>query len=453
MNRFLRGSQARSAACACRVRCACLLCCALFSLLLAGCSANKITLTRSPAPSFTPPTYTSTAVPPSVTPSPTSTMTQVPASTPTWTPVPASPTPVSLDQTENLLVMGVDHRDGDPDPTWRTDTIMVVAVDQKAGQVGVISIPRDLYVDIPGLGKARINEADFYGEVTGYPGGGPALLRRTLTETLGIPTQHYVHVQMNGLVQLVDTLGGVTVTLDCPLYERTPDPTSPNGMADWSLPVGPVLLDGASTKKFATYRYATSDFGRAARQQQLIWAIRDRALQLDVIPRIPELWKVLSDSFQTDLGLLDFVRLARLGAALQSDRVHGLVFSTDALDYYVTEEGAWVLTIKDSAKLEAEKQHLFEAHALAAWNTSAAGEGGQCPLPPTPPPTFTATPTGAAGEVAPTSTPTTIPPTQVEQTPGSQPSLAPVATPNPTGTPIPPHAPTSSPSLTPKPAG
>jgi polyisoprenyl-teichoic acid--peptidoglycan teichoic acid transferase len=193
-------------------------------------------------------------------------------------------TPPSLQHTRNLLVMGVDHRPDDPDPSWRTDSIMVVALDQAGSRVGIVSMPRDLYLDIPGLGRARINQADYYGETSGYPGGGPALVRRVLTETFNLPTQDYVRVQMNGLVKLVDALGGVTVTLPCPLYERTPDVNSPNGLKDWELPAGSIMLDGEMAKKFATYRYVTTDFGRTQRQQQLIWAIRTRALQLDVVP-------------------------------------------------------------------------------------------------------------------------------------------------------------------------
>ncbi len=320
--------------------------------------------------------------------------------TPTPTPSPTS-TPSVLDLTENILVLGIDHRSGDPDPSWRTDTIMVVAIDHAQGQVGVISIPRDLYVDIPGLGMARINQADYYGEATGYPGGGAALLRRVLTETLGIPTQHYARVNMDGLVRLVDALGGITVTLECPLYERTPDESSPNGLVDWDLPAGTVFLDGATAKKFATYRYVTSDFGRAQRQQQLLWAIRDRALQLGVIPRIPELWKALADTFTTDLGVLDVARLGAFGASLAPDHVRGLVFSTEALDYFVTEEGAWVLVIRDRDKLEAEKGQIFAAQPLAQSGKTTAGE---CPPTPTAVPTFTPTPTGTRDLRQPTPT-------------------------------------------------
>jgi len=302
--------------------------------------------------------------------------------------------PVGLDKTQNILVLGKDQRDGDP--TWRTDTIMVVAVDYAAEQVGVISIPRDLYIELPGVGQARINQADYYGEAIRYPGGGAALVRRVLTETLGISTQHYVRIEWDGLERLLDTLGGVTVTLTCPLYEQTPDANSPNGLADWTLPAGQVWLDGAAAKKFAIYRYVTSDFGRAQRQQQLLWAIRDRALQLDLIPRIPELWKALADSFTTDLSVLDAVRLARLGAGLRPSAVHGVVISDDVLEHFVTEEGGWVLVVQDGAKLEQELADIFRARPLAE---PAPLTPDQCPPPPTPAPTFTPT-------LAPSPTPT-----------------------------------------------
>jgi len=332
-----------------------------------------------------PPTATRTAAPTST---PTATRTATPTQTPTVTPT-ATAIPSLLEFTDNYLVLGVDHREGDPDPSWRTDTIMVVAIDHAGGRVGIVNIPRDLYVEIPGYGQGRINQADYYGVSSKYPGGGPALLRRVMTETLGIPSEHYVRVKMEGLVELVDALGGVTVTLDCPLYERTPDDNSPNGVVDWELPAGDSLLDGVTAKKFATYRYVTSDFGRAQRQQQLIWAIRNRALQLDVIPRIPDLWKALAHTFTTDLNVLDVVKLARLGIGLRPENVHGLTLGDDALEPYITEQGAWVLVIKDRDKLNADFASLFESRSLARLGKSAPGD---CPARPTAVPTFTPTP-------------------------------------------------------------
>jgi LCP family protein required for cell wall assembly len=302
------------------------ICCAL---LLAGCHSGRTAPQPiAPAVEAAPaaPSIVTTARLKSLAPLPSATASVTPPLTPMVTPT--LPFSISLlHKTDNILVMGIDQRPGEV--AWNTDTIMVLAVDPANKRVGVVNIPRDLYVEIPGLGKGKINQADYFGETSHYPGGGPALLERVLTQTLDLPAQHYVRVKMEGLVQLVDALGGVTVTLDCPLYERVPMPGSPNGLQDWNLPAGQVSLDGQSAKKFATYRYVSTDFGRARRQQQLIWAIRNRALGIDVIPRIPALWSALRDTFETDLNLLDVAGLARLGIGLRPENVHGVVFSLD----------------------------------------------------------------------------------------------------------------------------
>ncbi len=312
-------------------------------LLVSGCAGASATL-EPPTPTAGPPTAT---LPP---------------------PTPAAPP--NLKDTYNILVMGVDHR-----PTydsWRTDSLMVVAVDFPTGKVGVISIPRDLYVDIPGREPGRINEVDFYGEKVGGPGGGPKLLSQVIEKELGIPTQHWARIQMDGLVQLVDALGGVTVHLDCPLDEATPDDKAADGLKYWSLPAGDNILDGINAKKFATYRYLSNDISRITRQQQLLWAIRNRALSADVIPRIPELWQTLSDLFVTDLKLLDVITLARVGTSLAPSDVHGLVLGANVLTDYTTPEGWYVLKVRDPEKLKDLETGLFEAKPLSELGKAAA---------------------------------------------------------------------------------
>jgi len=142
-------------------------------------------------------------------------------------------------------------------------------------------------VDIPGRDPGRINEVDFYGEKTMGPGGGAKLLAQVVEAELGHSTQHYARIQMDGLVAVGGCAGWRDRPLDCPLTEATPDDKSPDGLKYWDLPAGDNLLDGAAAKKFATYRYLSSDFSRVARQQQLIWAIRNKALSADVVARIP----------------------------------------------------------------------------------------------------------------------------------------------------------------------
>jgi LCP family protein required for cell wall assembly len=301
------------------------------------------------------------------------------AGTGVFTPTPAPPAmPVDLTQTENILILGTDYRPGDPN--WRTDTIMIVVIDQALGRVGIISVPRDLYVNIPTYGQNRINVADYVGDSTGYPGGGPALAQRTVLEVLGVPTQHYVIIKQDGLARLVDTLGGVTVDLDCPLYEMTPDPHVPGAYDRWSLPAGPNLLDGANAKKFVTFRDIQTDFGRQRRQQQLLWAIRKRVLQGDVIPRIPQLWVALGDTFSTDLSLPEIVGFGMLGVRLQPQDIHAM-----NLQNYVTNfrnsDGEQVLLLSNRATVQAAMNHLFDQPQLGNVNQTEA-VAGQCPAPP-----------------------------------------------------------------------
>jgi polyisoprenyl-teichoic acid--peptidoglycan teichoic acid transferase len=337
------------------------------------------------SPTATPePTETSepTAIPQTETPAP---PTETPE--PTLTPTPsATIAPRGLTETDNYLVLGIDPRPGDR--AWRTDTIMVVAVDHEAQRIGIFSIPRDLWVNVPGLGPARINQADFHGENAKYPGGGPALVGKIVEDTFGVPIHHWVRIKQEGLVELVDALGGVEITLNCPLYEVTPHPTKPGQWEKFELPAGVNQLDGEAAKKFATFRYNSNDFYRGQRQQQLIWAIKEKAIQLDAIPKLPQLWTALQHTFQTDLGILDVIRLARVGAGLKADQVHGLTFSTEAIVYAQVGQ-AQVLKIGDKGLLTKELGSLWSRQSIA--EQGKIGSNATCPTP-TIQPTATITP-------------------------------------------------------------
>lgn len=289
-----------------------------------------------------------------------------------------TPTPRPWIETDNYLILGIDQRPGDKD--WRTDSILLAAVDWNGRRVGMVSIPRDLYVEIPGTGEARINRVDYIGESTKYPGGGPALLRRVLTQTLGLDFRHYVRINMQQFERIVDTLGGVTVTLPCTLYEAVPDSHSPTGLAEWTLPAGENWLNGENARRFATFRYYSSDFDRARRQQMLLWALRDRALQINVIPRLPELWAAFRDTVQTDLTLPEIIRLAQFALQLKPENVHGLTFDFSLVESITTESGAYILRLRDPQALQAWLGNVFEAKPVLA---SLPGKT-ECPPRPAP---------------------------------------------------------------------
>lgn len=283
---------------------------------------------RLPTPPPPTPTATATAtLPPGVIPTP--------APTPTLRPVwpfgpylDRNPLPIS----ENLITVLLLGAEGTTN--WRTDSIMLAMYNPDTARAGILSIPRDLWVAIPGYGYGRINTVDSLAERTDYPGGGPALLRRVLRENLGLSFDYYVRVHFDGFVQIIDTLGGVDVVVDCPLRDS---------QVDIDLQPGLVHMDGALALSYARSRYTTSDFDRARRQQQIIQALWQKGRRLDLIPRIPQLYTELNDTFVTDLQVDDVVQLARVGLRVAPQNTQSLVIDGKLTKGWLTPAGASVL--------------------------------------------------------------------------------------------------------------
>ena len=279
---------------------------------------------------------------------------------------PPVPTPIGpsfqWSQTENYLILGTDRR---PNwSSWRTDTIMVMGLDRERGRAAVLSIPRDLYVDIPNYGWQRINMADYIGEnVLPVEGGGPALVSQVLSNTLGISTDHYVRIEMNGFRSFVDAVGGVTVSLDCPFYE----PIYNLDTESWdyfTLPAGDVRLDGDDAYWFVRLRYRESDIGRSKRQRQFLWAMRDQMLNANLIFRFPELWSAFRQMFGTDLSLLQMVEVIRAGLVLEPSSVRAAGISLGDLQNYTTPGGAAVLVIADPGRVRRVVDGIWDAPAM-----------------------------------------------------------------------------------------
>jgi LCP family protein required for cell wall assembly len=241
----------------------------------------------------------------------------------------------------NVLLMGTDKR-------WnehyaRTDTMILVTIDPATGKAGMISIPRDLWVTIPGYGEQRINTAHYLGDNDGYPGGGPALAMKTVQYNLGVPVHFYVRVDFEGFRHIVDTLGGVNIdipqTINDPKY-----PDENYGYDPFYLQAGPQHLDGDMALKYARTRAtAGADFDRARRQQQVLFAIREKALAIGAVPKIPELWATMADTVQTDLQLVDILELAKLSDEVRGDEIQSVVIDYTMTVDYKTNTGAQVL--------------------------------------------------------------------------------------------------------------
>jgi LCP family protein required for cell wall assembly len=212
----------------------------------------------------------------------------------------------------NLLLLGVDRQDG-TDWASRTDTIMVFTLEPETGAVGLLSIPRDLHLAIPGYGWDRINTANVYGYLQDYPGGGPALLEATIVANFGIPIDGYLMVNFQAFERIVDTLGGIDVYVPESLHDtRYPDPRpeDPYGFKTLHFERGWQHMDGKRALEYARSRMSTSDFDRAKRQQQILLAIRERALSPGGILRWPLLARAVMDEIKTDMGLGRLLALA-----------------------------------------------------------------------------------------------------------------------------------------------
>jgi len=227
--------------------------------------------------------------------------------------------------------------------TWRTDTILLLTINPDTQRAGLLSIPRDLWVSIPGYGKERINTADFRGESTHYPGGGEALLKRTIQENLGIPVHYYVRVDFRAFVKLIDAIGGVDVPVDCNLRDAFLDSKSPTGRTWLQVTPGMRHMDGETALRYARSRKTTNDFDRARRQQQVLKAAWQKALSLDLFPKIPQLWQEFKGSVKTDLTLGDVLALARFGTNLRPQAIQNHVIDWRVTTSWTTPMGAMVL--------------------------------------------------------------------------------------------------------------
>ncbi|MCP4536950.1 MAG: PAS domain S-box protein [Chloroflexi bacterium] len=233
-------------------------------------------------------------------------------------PTPVQPVPVASDAI-NIVVMGSDQR---PDwSEWHTDVVQVVSIQRDGGAVSVISIPRDLYLYIPGLWMSRINFADYYGDAYQYEGGGPALIRDTLLYNLGIRVDYFVRTNFDGLIEIVDTVGGVEIPVHCDLSDYWPYSDENGVYPILSMEPGLYHMDGETALWYARSRKTTSVFSRERRQQQVLQALWHKAQDTGMLIQVPALWSQGHDMIETDLTFTDIIDLARIALALKDQNV------------------------------------------------------------------------------------------------------------------------------------
>lgn len=239
----------------------------------------------------------------------------------------------------NILLLGIDRRPSERGLPSRTDTMLLVTVDPVAKTAGMLSLPRDLLVHVPGYGEYRINTAFFLGEQERRPRGAQ-LAKETVSANFGVPVHYYVLVDFRGFERIVDALGGVTIDVPHPIR----DDEYPTDVGDGTIRIffeqGVQRMDGRQALRYARTRHADSDFGRIQRQQQVLMAVRQEALSLGVLPRLPALFAALRDAFATDIPAEDVLALAALGWTIDSKDIERRAI--DASLVYPSADGSLV---------------------------------------------------------------------------------------------------------------
>ncbi|HET9906334.1 MAG TPA: LCP family protein [Anaerolineales bacterium] len=250
-------------------------------------------------------------------------------------------------ETVNFLLIGSDRRS--TAGSTRTDTMVIAILRPNEGQVSLISIPRDLWVSIPGgYENNRINTAYQLGISSGYPGGGPGLLKETILYNLGIRIDHTAMVDFSGFSQIVDTLGGVDVPVSCAytdwrLIDPSFDPFNENNWHLYTTGPGMIHMDGDLALWYARSRQRSSDFDRGRRQQEVLRALFTQALQGGTVARIPELYNDLQSTVETDLGLADLLQLAIYAPKMTSADIRSYYIRPPLVSSWITDGGAYVL--------------------------------------------------------------------------------------------------------------
>lgn len=221
--------------------------------------------------------------------------------------IPTASTPKRSKGQVNILVMGSDYR---PGSGYRTDVFMLLSLYPEKGTASVISFPRDLYVNLPGIGNQRINVAQ--------PFGGFELSKATLEQNFDVTADYYIMTNMQGFIGIVNNLGGITVDVGAYLSDSC---NLPQADANKYCTVfgGPTYMNGDTALWYVRSRYTTSDFDRTRRAQEVIYAIFEKLMALDAISKVPDLYNLYISSVETNLTAADIIPLVPIASKILSD--------------------------------------------------------------------------------------------------------------------------------------
>lgn len=234
----------------------------------------------------------------------------------------------------NILLLGIGGEGHDGGNL--ADTIIIASIDPFAKEVAMLSVPRDMYVDVPDHWSSKINAAHSMGE-DDEEGGGPELMRKTLEQTLDIPIHYYARVDFAGFTQAVDTVGGVDLYVNEAVYDT--HFASNNGYVV-DVPVGWNHFNGTDALFFARSRYSSGrgDFDRNDRQRAMMVALKEKVFTLGTFSdpkKMTELAESAGNHVRTDLQINEIKRLYEIMSEISGDKIASYGLNNDA-DNYLT---------------------------------------------------------------------------------------------------------------------
>lgn len=238
----------------------------------------------------------------------------------------------------NILIIGIGgngHKGG-----MLADTIQVASIDPINKALAMVSVPRDLYVSVPGNGRMKINSVYADGVEgcrrlttcdSSSDQGGEAM-KKTVSQALDLPIHYFVRLDFQGFEKAIDTLGGVSVYVEKPLNDPHYPDSKLVGYEPLYIPAGLQTFKGALALKYARSRQSTSDFDRSRRQQQIILAAKEKALKLNILAnpkKITDLITILGDHLRTDLQSGELTKVVGLVNDLNDDLTVSKVLDTN----------------------------------------------------------------------------------------------------------------------------
>jgi len=224
----------------------------------------------------------------------------------------------------SILLLGLDYRDWSARSEYsRSDTMILLTLDPLTHRAGILSIPRDLWVNIPGFKHGKINTAYYLGATYKLPGAGPGLAVKTVEQFLGVPINYCAQIDFSAFVDFIDELGGVKIEIPEAI---TVDLLGSGAATKKTLRPGVQVLPGEWALAYARARNTRGgDFDRAKRQQQVILAIRNRVLSLNMLPTLitkaDVLYQQLAAGIHTNLSLDEAIKLALLASQVPEENI------------------------------------------------------------------------------------------------------------------------------------